>query len=195
MNKIIILFTFFSLQVYAASVSDSAHTTKAESSQFTKPFDPNAPGDPGDNSFEQFEERNSNLLSEKQLLLKEKYEQAENDYYIWNSTYKRDIFEFQYISGIIIFIVVLFIVFMGLGFSAWQFYLTMQQVKTKHALVLQNKEVGSSDPTDSLKSDLEISTTGIKLNSSVLGVIIIALSLAFFYLYLVYVYPINMVTH
>jgi hypothetical protein len=38
--------------------------------------------------------------------------------------------------------------------------------------------------------ELELSTSGLKVSSPVLGVIILALSLAFFYLYLIYVYPI-----
>jgi hypothetical protein len=39
-------------------------------------------------------------------------------------------------------------------------------------------------------SPIELSTGGLKISSPVLGVIILGLSLAFFYLYLVYVYPI-----
>ena len=44
---------------------------------------------------------------------------------------------------------------------------------------------------DPLATHLELSAKGIVVNSSVLGVIILGLSLAFFYLYLVYVYPIQ----
>ena len=42
-----------------------------------------------------------------------------------------------------------------------------------------------------LATQLEVSAKGIVVNSSVMGVIILALSLAFFYLYLVYIYPIT----
>jgi hypothetical protein len=42
---------------------------------------------------------------------------------------------------------------------------------------------------------LEISTTGLKVSSSVLGVVILAMSMAFFYLYTRYVYPIQEVHH
>jgi len=38
---------------------------------------------------------------------------------------------------------------------------------------------------------LELGQTGLKVSSPVLGVIILVISLAFFYLYLVYVYPIG----
>jgi hypothetical protein len=44
---------------------------------------------------------------------------------------------------------------------------------------------------EATSTTLEASATGIKLSSPVLGVIILALSLAFFYLYLVHVYPIE----
>jgi hypothetical protein len=40
-------------------------------------------------------------------------------------------------------------------------------------------------------TSLELSTTGLKVSSPVLGVVILALSLGFFYLYLVYAYPIQ----
>jgi ethanolamine transporter EutH len=42
-----------------------------------------------------------------------------------------------------------------------------------------------------MTTELELATTGLKVSSPVLGVIILLISLAFFYLYLVYVYPIS----
>jgi hypothetical protein len=45
--------------------------------------------------------------------------------------------------------------------------------------------------TAGLATRFEISAKGLVVNSSVLGVIILTLSIAFFYLYLVYVYPIQ----
>ena len=41
-----------------------------------------------------------------------------------------------------------------------------------------------------LATQLEVSAKGIVINSSVIGLIVLSLSLVFFYLYLVYVYPI-----
>ncbi len=40
-------------------------------------------------------------------------------------------------------------------------------------------------------TQLELSQSGLKVSSPVLGVIILVLSLAFFYLYLTHVYPIS----
>jgi len=42
-----------------------------------------------------------------------------------------------------------------------------------------------------MDTDLELSTTGVKVSSNILGVVILSLSLAFFYLYLAFVYPIQ----
>lgn len=51
-----------------------------------------------------------------------------------------------------------------------------------------------ADLNTAFKNDLELSTTGVKVNSSVLGVIILVLSIAFFYLYIMYVYPIKYIS-
>lgn len=47
------------------------------------------------------------------------------------------------------------------------------------------------DPSDRLGADLDISTKGIKVSSSVLGVIVLVISMAFLYMYLDKVYPIT----
>ncbi len=192
MKKIfLIIFCFYSLVVAGSPVGDtSVHKPKANSA-VSNQFNDNEPEDTADHSLEKHMRMDVPPLTAKRLLLQEKSDSANNAYFVWNCSYKRSIFEFQYWSGIIIFIVVIFIVFLGLGFSAWQFYITMHQIKIKQALILQDKPVDPGDPAASLKSDIEISTSGIKINSSVLGVIIIALSIAFFYLYLLYVYPIH----
>jgi len=189
MKKILILIFCFYTAIGVAQVKDTAtKAIKANSNE----FNPDAV-ELSNTSLDSLENA-SDPLAKKRLILQEKYDKAANDYYVWTNTYKRNIFQFQYVSGIIIFIVVLFIVFTGLAFSAWQFYITMHHVRIKQALILQNKDAGTDNPVDGLKSDIEISTSGVKVNSSVLGVIIIALSLAFFYLYLAYVYPINPVS-
>ncbi len=82
------------------------------------------------------------------------------------------VFWWQQVSTQIIFVVVILIVAVGLYFSWLQFHATKDRSKT--------------DVTT-----LEAGTSGFKITSPVLGVIILALSLAFFYLYLVHVYPIS----
>jgi len=191
MKKIILLLLFFLMP--CINLFATKDSTKRASFQTTsKQYDPNAPDDPTDTDLDPIEAK---IIAEgnssDNLAIKEKIANAKAEYELWNFHYKQRIFEFQYHSSIFIFIIVVFIVFIGLGFSAWQFYITMHQVKMKKELLIQNSSVAQEDPTASLKSDIEISTSGVKVNSSVLGVIIIALSIAFFYLYLIYVYPIH----
>jgi hypothetical protein len=52
-------------------------------------------------------------------------------------------------------------------------------------------EKGRDGTTVQEPTELEISKSGVKVSSPILGVIILVISLAFFYLYLVYVYPIE----
>jgi len=112
---------------------------------------------------------------------------AKFDYQAFSFTHAQRTFDFQYRSGRIIFWVVLLIVFAGLAFSGVQFYVGLH-----HPLESRTK-AGSKDPDpdEPCVSEFEASLQGIKLKSSVLGLIILAMSMVFFYLYLKYVYPIS----
>ncbi|MCP4270595.1 MAG: hypothetical protein GY781_01330 [Gammaproteobacteria bacterium] len=92
------------------------------------------------------------------------------EYYEFGLTHRKSVLQWQHLSTQIILIVVLILVAMGLYFAWVQFKLGI-----------------APDTT----SQLKISTDGIQVSSPVLGVIILTLSLGFFYLYLVYVYPIQ----
>lgn len=143
-------------------------------------------------STDSFSIMNSKLNMEKMrtALSQEKYYQKLYDsYYTKNLEHRWNTFNWQYHSGIVIFWVIIFIVISGIVFSGIQFYFTLKQLKIKEKLLSQNIQNLSSD-TDN-KNEIEISLQGIKLNSSILGVIILVISIAFFYLYLVYVYPIK----
>jgi len=83
----------------------------------------------------------------------------------------RKIYAWQYLSSIVIFFVVIFLVLMGVLFSWLQFKAAAYK--------------GESE-------ELDASMQGVKITSSTLGVVILVLSMCFFYLYLRYVYPINM---
>ncbi len=80
------------------------------------------------------------------------------------------VFEWQHITSRVIFFIVLILVAIGVYF-AW----------------VQFKSGEAADKN----SELEVSLSGIKVSSSVLGVIILMISLVFFYLYLRYVFPIS----
>jgi len=99
-------------------------------------------------------------------------------YYQSGFAHRRRVFWWQHLSTRIIFAVVLALVSAGILFAWIQFR------KDLVAAALSGGVPGTA-------SQVEIGTTGVKVSSPVLGVIILVISLAFFYLYLVFVYPIK----
>jgi hypothetical protein len=87
-------------------------------------------------------------------------------------------FKWQHLTTQLIFFVVNALVIIGIYFSWVQFKKDLEMAKERKG-------------SDEKEHHIELSTSGIKVSSSVLGVIILVISLAFFYLYLVYVYPIK----
>lgn len=100
------------------------------------------------------------------------------DYQIYSYAQAQKTFDWQYWSSKIIFWMVLLVVIAGLAFSGLQFYLGFTLGGTRRSGV----------------TTLEASLKGIKVSSSVLGVIILTISIVFFYLYLKFVYPITNVS-
>ncbi len=99
------------------------------------------------------------------------------DYRTSGFDHRRRVFAWQLFSSKVIFVIVIFLVAVGLYFSWLQFRASM---------------AGDGNGADaSIQTTIEASAKGLKVSSPVLGVIILTLSLAFFYLYLVYVYPIE----
>lgn len=92
------------------------------------------------------------------------------EYYEGGLKQRSRVFEWQHFTTRVIFVVVLILVAIGVYFAWAQFR--------------------SGESADK-NSELEVSLSGIKVSSSVLGVIILVISLVFFYLYLRYVYPIS----
>ena len=81
---------------------------------------------------------------------------------------------------------VLLVVVAGIYFAAVQFHVAMS--------IARRAPPPSADAPPGVNpfdTKLELSAKGVVMNSSVLGVIILGLSLGFFYLYLVFVYPIE----
>lgn len=111
-----------------------------------------------------------------------------NNYYSRSFLIRDETFKWQIFSSKIIFLTVLLVVFCGLIFAGIQFYIAMKSIN-KHIV----KEIDSNNvnTNDIPVANIELSVQGLKVNSSILGVIILVISLAFFYLYLIYVYPIN----
>jgi hypothetical protein len=111
------------------------------------------------------------------------YEYRANGY-----AYRSRVFEWQLLSSRVIFVIVLVLVTAGIYFAAAQFRVAMIAARRNLLTPPGGDAPAGGNP---LATQLEISAKGVVINSSVLGVIILGLSLAFFYLYLVYVYPIQ----
>jgi hypothetical protein len=88
------------------------------------------------------------------------------------------VFAWQSLSTKVIFVVVLLLVLAGIYFAAIQF----------HAGLRRRDAAGPAQPEE---TELSLSLSEVKVRSPVLGVIILTISLAFFYLYLVHIYPIR----
>jgi hypothetical protein len=91
--------------------------------------------------------------------------------------YRSNSIGWQQFSTRVIFWAVLTLVALGMYFSWVQF---------RNAMKFAKRGV-----PEGLGGDAEIQLSGLKVSSPVLGVIILALSLGFFYLYLAFVYPIR----
>lgn len=87
--------------------------------------------------------------------------------------HNHDLFRWQLLSTKISFAVTIVLVLAGVTFSALQFWKSFKAID------------------EMAVTEMEISSVGMKVSSPVLGVIILLISLGFFYLFLVHVYPIE----
>lgn len=125
---------------------------------------------------------------DEEQLEKLEYNISLQKYYRESLVNRNKAFTWSHTSSVIIFWMVITIMFFGLIFSAIQFYISM--LNAKHQI--QNKVQSETDKEETPgPTTLKISLSGLEVNSSVLGIIILVISLAFFYLYLVHVYPVK----
>lgn len=111
------------------------------------------------------EEAQQHTLSETQSL---------KEYTEWSLNYNKKVFEWNYISSIIIFIVMISIIILGIYFALIQF-----RNSTNHR---ESKDFQTS---------IKISANGIEISSSVIGLLTLLISLAFLYLYLENIHQIS----
>jgi hypothetical protein len=111
------------------------------------------------------------------------------DIFQYTFNQNRKVFQWQYISSIIIFFIVVLIVLMGLYMAYMQFRLSEKMFLKQSA----DKTKDDANALEMIKSDLEFGKDGLKINTAVIGLMILSLSLAFLFLYLKYVYPISIV--
>lgn len=142
-------------------------------------------------SRKQTEEKGEQSLSEAGLPETPKMLQAREEYTVFAWRNRQDAFAWQSGSTKVIFGVVIFVVVAGLCLSAMQFYFAHMtpMTKTMHTNKGHANKANPDDPIEA--STIEVSTSGVKITSSVIGLIILVLSIVFFFLYLKFVYPIN----
>ncbi len=97
--------------------------------------------------------------------------------------HRKQVFAWQLFSAKIIFFVVIFLVLVGVYFSWVQFHKKMEEHPSGDNVTEETK------PEE--VTTISASPKEIRVSSPVLGVIILVISLLFFYLYLVYVFPIE----
>jgi len=102
------------------------------------------------------------------------YTKAKLEWATYTIENAKRVFTMHYWTSILVFVVVISIVIFSLFLSWLQF---VKDLKT--------------GPTKIEMNEIAINKEGIKLKSSVIGVIILVISLGFFYLYLKYVYPVT----
>jgi septal ring-binding cell division protein DamX len=117
------------------------------------------------------------------------------DYRTHGFDHRKAVFAWQLLSAKIIFAIVVLLVAIGIYFSWIQFTAGMKKESTSppasKATPTETTQDTPAPPQEPAVTTLEASPSGIKVSSPVLGVILLVISLAFFYLYLVYVYPIE----
>ena len=104
--------------------------------------------------------------------------------------HRTDSFAWQLFSGKILFFLVSALVLVGIYFS-WQQFRKAMKLADNRAKAVAAGNVIEVEGGNELAQTLKVSTEGVELQSSVLGVVILVLSLCFFYLYLVHIYPIT----
>jgi|GEM_PF-5279652 len=162
--------TSFSLILLAFALTFLAPQCLAQGSSFIKGFKESASSDTTTKKSLRAEVGLELTLEQKKMDLEIK----KADYLMKSLDHRQKVFSWQHTASIIIFFVVIIIVVAGLVLSVMHFY------KDLHAAAGTEKG-----------TEIEVGPKGLKINSSIIGLLILALSIAFLYMYLIYVFPIN----
>lgn len=111
---------------------------------------------------------------------KEEFGKAVYSNQMWTFNRNQSIYDWQDFSTRLIFWSVLALVFIGVFFAGVQFFQGFSESRR------------NGGDNNQVSHHVEFSAKGIKVSSPFLGVIILVIALAFFYLYLVHVYPISL---
>ncbi|GAA4307775.1 hypothetical protein GCM10023149_01440 [Mucilaginibacter gynuensis] len=140
------------------------------------------------------QEKDSSLVSMPELTHNAHSDSILLDQYVrvrvYHMKHEMSAYHLQYITSIAIFIMVIVIVVLGLILSYKQFTLT-ERMMTK-SIKIHKQTVGETAQQPGFSdSTFEVSKDGLKINTAVIGLMILVLSLVFFFLYLKFVYPID----
>jgi len=113
-----------------------------------------------------------------QIMEKEMRARADYEAFVFDN--RKKAFAWQDTSSKLIFWLVVIIVLAGL----WMSYIQLKEG-------LKNKTVNQAEGEGEETHQIEISKESMKISSTFVGVVILAMSLVFFYLYLFVVYPIT----
>lgn len=103
----------------------------------------------------------------------------DREYRQWSLNHRKKVLTWNHYSSVIIFFFVMTIMSLGLYFSYMQF----------------RDSVGSQTKSEIAPSTVKLGHGGIEISSSVIGLLVLMVSLAFFYLYLENVYPVRVITN
>lgn len=118
-------------------------------------------------------------------------------YRISGYQHRKKVFMWQLYSSMVIFVVVVALVFTAIYFSWLQFRQSLEPRRARGTASADRyaaETAEGADPPAAREPEVtqvEASLHGIRVSSPVLGVVILVISLLFFYLYLVHVYPIQ----
>jgi hypothetical protein len=127
----------------------------------------------------------------------EAYAKAAFDHQAWQLRYRERAYEAHHLYTMWVFVLVCALVALGMYLSLREFNLDSRRREALIARLakrLKVRDEGDADAGAAPSTTLGIDTSGVKVTSPVLGVIILVVSMGFFYLYLKTVYPINEVT-
>jgi hypothetical protein len=128
-------------------------------------------------------ESNQTVTKAKYDLGKKQYE-----YESWRIDYTKTLYRYQMYSSVVLLILSIAVLGCGLFFSYMQF---QDRLKNIHPNILEPSNVNDQkENNDEIKTSLRISMAGIEISSSIIGLLILCVSLAFFYLYIANIYPI-----
>ena len=102
------------------------------------------------------------------------------------------VFEWQLLSSKFIFFIVMVVVLSGILFSGLQFYQSFK-LTSKVIKIANSKNLDQIEKiVDQDNSNISVSpTNGFSVTTSIVGLLVLGISIGFFYLYLTHVYPIK----